>query len=699
MRRGQSMASTSGEDRARDALYQNECHRSLMTADGFDLDVLLKLDSMTLSPALYIKGERDASCADLAGAGSRFDPKARRSSEFCELDSMPCDTKGATGPVSWLCQWQPGRDDTPNVGPGQNDEFSHLPSLCAESTVKTEDFSDPGRLPCSNLSNTSKTCKHSQILVSERKAFPIASTTANTSVIPNEFQDPGISEALMIRTEHANEYRGHPSAQAAVSCAGANQGQLNDARDFASHNKHSEKSGEEPGTSRKKKRSPAENHEKDDGDDEDPGSLARPPKKKLKIETSRRAYACPFVKRDPFNHQECLGLKLGKFSYVKQHLLRSHFAETCCPRCGQKFPGENSTTEYNKHLKQENICERRNFSLDGKMPSDVRDKVMDEKRRKHENGRKLEDKERWHRVYQILFPGAERPQSPYAETPAVEILQAFSTSMRQDIGSKILKQVAHGRSHEECIQLLEGVVSFFVRHLHENYGSPSARDLSPVSGDEPSTAGSSTHVTDKGPTSSQGAFLGPSPTSTPLSHDISGSPLSTLDSSSSEGTASGTGPEVSPTAAITDLSSGASLSPPVEAFSSSVSSETEMSAMEWWPAWPPQGMGDLGTTNSRLEQELGLAFTGQRVNTPINSTQGASAYSLGLFDSGHEVRAATFDFVSPNSSWNTHAAGPMGQLWMTALDPSVYSPFHSTSIFPEGIGQIYGGTPPKSTLG
>jgi len=654
------MASTSIKDRVRDALHQNECHRPCMAAVGPDLDVLLKFRSMNLSPAVDIKGERDASCADLAGTGSRFDPKARRSSEAYELDSMPCDPKGALGPVPWSYQWEPGRDDTPKMGAGQNDEFSHMPSLCTEttkSTVETEEFSDPRR--------------------------------------------DGLER---IR---------HPSAQGAVSCAEANQGQLNDARDFTSHNKHSEKpekpgesSGEKPGTSRKRKRSPAGNHEKDDGDDEDPGSLARSPEKRLKIETSKRAYACPFVKRDPFGHQECLGLKLGKFSYVKQHLLRSHCAETCCPRCGQKFPGENSTTEYNKHLNQDNICERRIISPDGKMSSDVRDKVMDERRRKHENGRKLDDEERWHRVYQILFPGAERPQSPYAETPAVEILQAFSTSMRQDIGSKILGQVAHGRPHEDCIQLLEDVVSFFVRHLRENYESPSAGDLSPVSGDEPSSAGSSPPVTDKGPTNSQGTVWGPSLTSTPLSHDISGSPLSTLDSSSCKTTVSASRPEVSPTAATTGLSCGASLSSPVGALPSSVSSETDMSAVNW--GWPPQGMGDPGTINNRLEQNLGFASIGQWVNTPINSTQGASAHPPGLSDLGHEGRAATFDFVSPNISLYTHEASPMGLFWTTTPDLGVDSPLETRTSFPadrwslyfpngflEGIGQIYGDVPPS----
>ncbi|KAK1760220.1 hypothetical protein QBC47DRAFT_355423 [Echria macrotheca] len=476
------------------------------------------------------------------------------------------------------------------------------------------------------------------------------------SVIPNVFQDPGVFEAPMTDTERASGYRGRPSAQATVRCAGSNQGQLNGARDFTSHNKPSENPGGNSGSSRKRKSSRAENHEKDDGDDEDPGSLARQPKKKLKIETSTRAFACPFVKRDPFNHQKCLGLKLGKLSYVKQHLLRCHCAETSCPRCGKRFPGENSTTEYNKHLNQEQICDRRSFSLKGKMPSDVRDKVIDEKSRKHdENGRKLEDEERWYRVYQMLFRGAERPQSPYAETPAVEAVQAFSISMRQNIGSEILRQVAHDRPHEDCIQLLQDIVSLFVRHLHENYDSPSAGDLSPVSGIElryvpsadnatdgltgkPSTAGSSNPETDEGPTSSRGALLDPSPTSTPSSHDISGPSF----------------------------------------FTNSCHNWSQFRSLPVNPHWSVVKFGP-------------------------------SAYLQDSLGSQHELRAPTFDFAPLNNTWRPHAAGPMGQFWTPTLVPVRYflseagpssflvDPFSPPvpNGFPGGIEHTYDSGPPS----
>jgi len=155
--------------------------------------------------------------------------------------------------------------------------------------------------------------------------------------------------------------------------------------------------------------------------------------------------------------------------------------------------------------------------------------------------------------------------------------------------------------------------------------------------------------------------------------------MSTLDSSSFEKAAAGTPPEALPTAATTGLNSGASLSPPVGALSSSVGSETDLSAMGWWA---PQGTGDLSFLNSRLEQDLGFASTGQWVNTPIDSTQGASPCPLDFSSMGHEARAAAFDIVGPNNSWDTHATSPMGPLWTTALDPGVYSSSEARTSFP-----------------
>ena len=240
--------------------------------------------------------------------------------------------------------------------------------------------------------------------------------------------------------------------------------------------------------SRKRKRSREERIEEDDGDEDEDDEYydSSPPnvlgKKRSLDAPTQGLLACPYAKHNIWKHQECLGLKLGKFSYLKQHLVRAHSAATYCPRCGQEFPGSDSASELNRHLSQVSACKFRTFSLGGKMTSETKNKVLDAKERKGANGRKLNDEEKWFRVYGILFPDAVPPKSPYAESQAVGILQAFSASMRQEMGSHVLGRVDNqGLSRGDSIRFVEDVVTTFMQYMHEGDKlSPGSRDLLPT---------------------------------------------------------------------------------------------------------------------------------------------------------------------------------------------------------------------------
>lgn len=172
-----------------------------------------------------------------------------------------------------------------------------------------------------------------------------------------------------------------------------------------------------------------------------------------------------------------------KITYVKQHWNRVHCAPTHCRRCGQEQPNENLTSELNNHHRAD-TCEVREISLDGKMTPGTRLKVMDAKGRMGANGRNLDDVQRWYRMWETLFPENKRPQSPYVESPAVEILQAFSASMRRDIGSQLLGQVHYwGFPLDDPIELVKDIISAFLTHLKENAPSLGSKDGSPSTTD------------------------------------------------------------------------------------------------------------------------------------------------------------------------------------------------------------------------
>ncbi|CAH0057507.1 unnamed protein product [Clonostachys solani] len=66
-------------------------------------------------------------------------------------------------------------------------------------------------------------------------------------------------------------------------------------------------------------------------------------------------FACPFYRKDPFQHMDCVKYTLTRLSDVKQHLQRRHLDHLIirCPACNEAF---NSFAERDKHVNSSTSC-------------------------------------------------------------------------------------------------------------------------------------------------------------------------------------------------------------------------------------------------------------------------------------------------------------------------------------------------------
>jgi hypothetical protein len=125
--------------------------------------------------------------------------------------------------------------------------------------------------------------------------------------------------------------------------------------------------------------------------------------------------ACPFAKKDPLYHRVCYKQTLTKISYVKQHLSRNHRTPIYCPVCMGVFENEE---DRDVHTRARSCEERLVAHWEG---------VSEAQRRRLQKKvpAKMSEEEQWFTIWDIIFPGLPRPQSPYVDSELSEEMSAF----------------------------------------------------------------------------------------------------------------------------------------------------------------------------------------------------------------------------------------------------------------------------------
>jgi hypothetical protein len=116
---------------------------------------------------------------------------------------------------------------------------------------------------------------------------------------------------------------------------------------------------------------------------------------------SIKRFACPYFRKDPERHLECINLKMVRISDVKQHLKRRHTAPYPCPRCSQGFLSLNLQDE---HILQQNCSPGSGANWDSVS-------LASQRSLQARFAKSLSPEAQWYGVWKILF-GAPRGTMP-----------------------------------------------------------------------------------------------------------------------------------------------------------------------------------------------------------------------------------------------------------------------------------------------
>ena len=159
------------------------------------------------------------------------------------------------------------------------------------------------------------------------------------------------------------------------------------------------------------------------GDDEDAADHTG--RKRIKkgpadSETRPKFLACPFWKQDPDRHWQCFLKRLNTISYVKQHLARRHTPEFYCQRC---FAILSDEPRFNTHVLHAQCVRGPTARLDGILPQQSR-----------QLSRKCKGsiEQQWFSIWDILFPGEQRPSSVYIDSDQSEDFCLFREFSQRD---------------------------------------------------------------------------------------------------------------------------------------------------------------------------------------------------------------------------------------------------------------------------
>lgn len=150
------------------------------------------------------------------------------------------------------------------------------------------------------------------------------------------------------------------------------------------------------------------------------GPCAKVAKQAQPDEIRPKVLACPYWKRDSEKHRVCCKLSHKRIRDVKQHLHRRHTPENYCDRCLEMFEDGD---RYEVHLLRAVAC----FRVPGTQLEGItrtQSRALNKK-----SDRKLDEEGQWFAMWDILFPGMERPSSAYLDSDLTEEMNSFQEYM------------------------------------------------------------------------------------------------------------------------------------------------------------------------------------------------------------------------------------------------------------------------------
>ncbi|KAK8045811.1 hypothetical protein PG996_013875 [Apiospora saccharicola] len=188
--------------------------------------------------------------------------------------------------------------------------------------------------------------------------------------------------------------------------------------------------------------------------------------------------ACPFYKKNPAGHSKCLSFRLKRIRDVKQHLNRKHLQPHHGSACGTHF----ETQQLARGHERARVCDVLDFSGPDGISEDQRERLSDRVDRKNSMT------EQWYTVWEIVFPGCQRPPSPFVESPMHEAFSALREFWNERREALIAEHLQSDElpysipSEERHMALLHSatlrqLMSVILEHMEQRYlGLPSNSD-------------------------------------------------------------------------------------------------------------------------------------------------------------------------------------------------------------------------------
>ncbi|KAK0736170.1 hypothetical protein B0T21DRAFT_411364 [Apiosordaria backusii] len=211
--------------------------------------------------------------------------------------------------------------------------------------------------------------------------------------------------------------------------------------------------GESVRSSRKRPRPRNDGESENDESPERPGGRPRLNPPQPDPTALNLLLACPFWKQDSRLWRECFRYKLKRIRDLKQHLRRNHGKVCYCVRCGEEFenPGD-----LDLHYNQDVPCAKAAFQV--KWLSEPQKKELRENRANP----KLSVEKQWYEIWDIVFPEAPKPDSPYLDASISEDLSSFREFFLQQ-GPEIIRQTAENQG------LLPGLIAIQERQFYQTF--------------------------------------------------------------------------------------------------------------------------------------------------------------------------------------------------------------------------------------
>ncbi|KAK3386428.1 hypothetical protein B0H63DRAFT_136532 [Podospora didyma] len=253
--------------------------------------------------------------------------------------------------------------------------------------------------------------------------------------------------------------------------------------------------GQESRASRKRRRTNSDGRGEDDGgddreDEDKKGGPIRLISAPQDAEELQLLLACPFHKLDPakygiqhgnsggsgkkHRYRSCMGPGFKSIQRLKEHLKRVH-SPVQCERCYEVFPGTDRAmclTKLAEHAKMDIPCNLGDPSLKEGL-GEAQWAVLDKQNRK--KNQEVHRVEKWFEIWDVVFPGTERPKSPWHDIAIPYQPSSSPTKDGEDFAKLFLNILDHKHQQGDIelpdSQLLRDRLENVVRQTFKTYVS------------------------------------------------------------------------------------------------------------------------------------------------------------------------------------------------------------------------------------